>query len=299
MKIAVTGAFGYSGQEIAKVLLERGHELITLTNRRPENDPFAGKVAAFPLQFADRAALANSLGGVDVLINTYWVRFNHKNFNHEDAVKNSGILFETAKMAGIKRIVHTSIANPSENSPFEYYRGKARIEKKLFESDIPHTILRPTVIFGANDILLNNIAWTLRSFPVMGIFGDGCYRIRPIHVNDFAELAADSVEESGNLTINAVGPEDYQYRELVAKIAEIIGIKRTLIRIPKSFGYLVASAVGFYQKDRFLTWEEIGALMAGLLSTDGPGRGKIKLSEWCRENAATQGKKYASELARR
>ena len=64
-----------------------------------------------------------------MLYNTYWVRFNHPLFTHADAVRNTLTLFEAAKRAGVRRIVHVSITNPSEDSPLEYFRGKARLER--------------------------------------------------------------------------------------------------------------------------------------------------------------------------
>lgn len=184
------------------------------------------------------------MDGCDVLINTYWVRFNHKNFCHQSAVENTHRLFQAAKSVGIRRIVHVSIANPSSDSPFEYYRGKAKIEEDLRQSGIPHSILRPAVLFGAHDILINNIAWTLRHFPIVGYFGNGNYRIRPIHVEDFAELAVKNIYEQGNRVIDAVGPEDYPYKDLLKTVAQIIGKRNLLLPVPVFFGRLVASVIG-------------------------------------------------------
>lgn len=302
MKIAVTGAFGYSGQRIARLLLEQGHQVVTLTNTKPAIDPFSGQIQVFPLLFADPNALESALAGCEVFINTYWVRFNHHQFNHNEAVCNTGILFDVAKKAGICRIVHTSIANPSLNSPFEYYRGKARIEQMLQETGVKHTILRPTVIFGPNDILINNIAWTLRRFPIVGYFGKGDYHIRAIHVDDFTQLAVQSALKSShaeNAIIDAVGPEDYTYRELLHLIGKMIKRPRPIIRVPKIAGYLTAQLIGWYHRDVFLTWEEIGGLCANLLTTEGPATGSIRLSDWILKNADSLGQQYASELARR
>jgi NADH dehydrogenase len=75
MKIAVTGAFSYSGKYITKLLLDRGEEVITLTGHPNRPHPFGGKVKAFPLDF-DEASMSRSLQGVEVLVNTYWVRFD-------------------------------------------------------------------------------------------------------------------------------------------------------------------------------------------------------------------------------
>jgi uncharacterized protein YbjT (DUF2867 family) len=100
-------------------------------------------------------------------------------FNHADAIHNTLVLFNAAKAAGVRRIVHLSITNPSVTSPLEYFRGKAILEQALRELGIPYAILRPTVIFGKEDILMNNIAWVLRHMPFFGVFGDGTYRLQP------------------------------------------------------------------------------------------------------------------------
>lgn len=296
---AVTGAFGYSGKYIALRLLERGRRVVTLTNSPGRPHPFGDAVAVKPLAFSDPDGLARSLDGVSVLYNTYWVRFNHRLFSHADAVRDTLALFDAARRAGVRRIVHVSITNPSENSPFEYFRGKAVLEKALGQSGIPHGILRPAVLFGHEDILVNNIAWALRRFPVFGVFGDGRYRIQPIHVEDFADCAVALGESAEDRTVEATGPETFTYRELVAAVGEAIGVRRRIISLSPALGHLAGQVIGRVVGDVFITREEIGGLMADLLFVDAPPAGSTRLTEWARKNADTLGRRYASELARR
>ena len=296
---AVTGAFGYSGKYIAQKLLDRGHEVITLTNSPDRADPFEGQVKAFPFNFDKPEELTESLRGVSVLYNTYWVRFNHKMFQHADAVRNMITLFEAAKAAQVERIVHVSITNPSEDSPLEYFSGKARLERALKESGISYAILRPTVLFGKEDILINNIAWALRKLPVFGVFGDGRYRLQPIYVDDLAALAVEEGEKRDNVTINAIGPETFTYRELAKAISKAIGKRRPIVSVPPTFGYLTGWLLGKLLGDVMITREEVKGLMADLLYVDSPPTGTTSLTTWICENAETLGKKYASELARR
>ncbi len=104
--------------------------------------------------------------GATVLYNTYWVRFTKGRASFDQAVANTEILVRAAVEAGVRRFVHVSITNPSEESPLPYFRGKAVVERMLVESGLSHAILRPTVLFGREDILINNIAWLLRKLPV-------------------------------------------------------------------------------------------------------------------------------------
>lgn len=295
MRFAITGGFGYSGRFIARRLLAAGEEVITLTNSaRPEDAPV---LRAFPLRFDD--SLIASLSGVDVLINTYWVRFNHRTFSHQQAVAHSRRLFQAARHAGVRRIVHISITNPSKDSPLEYFSGKAQVEQDLIDTGLPHAILRPAVLFGGHDILINNLAWLLRRLPVFGIFGDGSCRLQPIHVEDLAALAVELACGTTNCVINAIGPETFTYRELVEQLAGIIGVHRPIIQVPPSLGYTAGWLIGRAVGDVTITRDEIAGLMANLLYVDAPPVGETRLTDWAAANADSLGKRYASELARR
>lgn len=296
---AVTGAYGYSGKYIAKRLLATGEEVITLTNSRPKANSFDGLVPAYPFNWDEPDKLVDSLRGVSVLYNTYWVRFNHKGFSHQMAVDNTLKLFDAAKKAGVERVVHVSITNPSEDSTLEYFHGKARLERALIESGLSYAILRPTVLFGKEDILINNIAWILRHLPIFGVFGNGDYRIQPIYVDDMALLAVEQGQQHQNTIINAIGPETFTYREMVKTIGEIIGKNRPIIAVPPFIGYLTGQVIGWLVNDVTITRPEIEGLMADLLYVDSPPAGQTRLTDWAREHADTLGEHYASELARR
>jgi uncharacterized protein YbjT (DUF2867 family) len=296
---AITGAFGYSGQYIARRLLDQGIAVRTLTNSPGRESDLRDRVEIHPLAFDDHERLVASLRGVEVLYNTYWVRFNHRLFKQRDAVQNTLRLFEAAKEAGVRRVVHVSITNPSEDSPLEYFSSKAVMEKGLVESGLSHAILRPTVLFGREDILINNIAFVLRRLPIFGMFGDGAYRLEPIHVDDLAKLAVEQAAENDNVVIDAIGPESFSYRELVETIGEIIGKSRPIVRVPIWFGLAVAKAMGLFVGDVIITRPEVDGLMADLLYTGSPPAGSTRLTDWARSHAEELGRRYASEVGRR
>jgi len=295
MKIAVTGAFSYSGKYITKRLLARGEEVITLTGHPNRPDPFAGKVKAYPLDF-DEASMTHSLQGVDVLVNTYWVRFDKGENTQPRAVENTRTLVNAAKAAGVKRIVHISITNPSAESHLPYFWGKAANEKAVIESGMSYAVLRPTVLVGDEDILINNIAFLLRRFPFFALPGDGSYKLQPVHVEDVADLAVEGVYRTDNYVIDAVGPDIFTFKEMVELIGEKIGAKRPLISIPPHLALLAAQFLSLFVNDVILTPEEVDGLMAGLLVSKEPPRGKTHLSEWLEKNKARVGTKYASEI---
>ncbi|MGA2233206.1 MAG: NAD-dependent epimerase/dehydratase family protein, partial [Tepidisphaeraceae bacterium] len=294
MKIAVTGAFGYSGRYIAQRLLDAGHSVITLTNSLRRENPFGDRVAAFPFNFDNRVALAESLAGVDALINTYWVRFDHALFTHDEAVANTKTLFAAAKRAGVRRIVHISITNPDLHSALPYFRGKAELELALQSLGVSHCILRPTVLFGREDILINNLAWGLRHLPVFAVFGAGDYRLQPIHVDDLAAACVDQAAGSENQIINAIGPETFSYRGLVETVRATLGLIRPILSLPPEIAYLGCRALGIFTRDVVITRQEIEGLMEDRLYVDAPPLGATSLTHWIKANRQTLGLHYTS-----
>lgn len=295
----ITGALGYTGKAVAERLISKGVPVRTLTNSPDRPNPFGSAIEVHPLTFDDVDVLTRSLDEVDVLYNTYWVRFNHKRFSFEQAVANTKTLFDAAKRAGVRRIVHVSILHADEADDLGYYKGKHELEDALRDTGIPHAIVRPGVLFGRRDILVNNIAWVLRHLPIFGCFGDGTYRLRPLHVDDMAELMIELSHGDDTMTIDAVGPECFTYIELVRTLADILQLKRRIIRINPMLGLAVSKLLNPFLKDVIITSEEIKGLTRGLLDSDEPAAGATKLTKWAAEHRDTLGHRYASELARR
>jgi NADH dehydrogenase len=299
MRMVVTGAFGYSGRYIARRLLGAGHSVLTLTNSLKRNNPFGGLVQAFPFHFSQPEFLRQTLQGADVLVNTYWVRFNHRLFNHDEAVANTKVLLQAAKDAGVRRIVHVSITNPDIHSDLPYFRGKAELESFLASLGVSYCILRPAVLFGKEDVLVNNIAWSLRHLPVFGVFGDGDYKLQPIYVDDLASAAVEKATGGKNEIINAIGPETFTYRELVETVRRLLGLKRLVAGVPPELGYWACRVTGLIVRDVIITREEIRGLMEGRLCVEAPPLGATKLTEWVERHKDTLGRHYTSEMARR
>jgi NADH dehydrogenase len=294
----VTGAFGFLGRHIAGLLLEQGKEVATLT-RSARPDPFGGRVSVHPLDFTQPKALVRFLRGAAVLYNTYWIRFPMGAMTFDQAVQNSRTLITAAVEAGVSRVVHVSITNPSEDSPFDYFRGKALVERALAESGLSHAILRPAMLVGDEGILVNNIAWALRRMSVFGLFGDGAYRLQPIFVKELAALAVQRGSTRQNVTVDAVGPETFTFRGLVEEIASAIGVRTAIVSMPTVLALATVRLLGKLVGDEIVTRDEMRAMMAGLLCTQSPPVGAMRLGDWLRENRDTLGREYMSERTRR
>jgi uncharacterized protein YbjT (DUF2867 family) len=295
---AVTGAFGFSGRHIAARLIADGYEVLNLTNHPPRPISLgASPTATAPLVF-DETVLAQSLYGVDTLFNTYWVRFSRGGTTHAAAVRNSLTLIEAARAAGVRRIVHVSIANPDASSKLPYYSGKAEVEKALAASGVGYAILRPAVLFGDEPILVNNIAWLLRRFPIFAIPGSGGYRIQPIHVADLADLAVQFAAQLGNVVADAAGPETFDFTEFVGLIRGSVGSRAPIVHGPPGLALFAATLLGWSLHDVLLTRDELDALMADLLVSHSPPLGRTSFTAWLTEASPWLGRSYLSEVKR-
>jgi uncharacterized protein YbjT (DUF2867 family) len=297
-RVAVTGAFGFTGRALATRLLDAGHEVVTLSRRSGTGDPLASRIAIRPLDAARPDALRVALVGVDVLYNTWWLRFPRDGATFEGLVASSAVLLAAARSAGVRRIVHVSVVGAAPDAETPYVRAKAALEAVVRSSGLEWTIVRPTLTFGPGDILINNLAWALRRLPVFGMPGFGRYRVQPVHVDDLARICVEAAGSAGGVTLDAAGPETFEYRELVALIRAAIGSRSVVVPMPGGLVLAAAWALGLAVRDVVLTRDEIRELTSSLLTSQEPARGEIRLSEWLDEHAPTLGRRWSSELAR-
>jgi uncharacterized protein YbjT (DUF2867 family) len=293
----VTGAFSYTGRHIAEALLARGRRVRTLSRRPAEpSHALAASIEVAPLQFDE--SLVPSLEGADTLYNTYWVRFERGTTTFDLAVENTAKLFAAAKRAGVRRIVHISVANPDLSSPFPYFTGKARTEEVLRKSGLSHAIVRPTLVFGEDDILVNNVAWGLRHVPLFLVVGDGGSMVQPVSVRDAASLCVDSGAREDDVVVDAAGPDRWAYEDFVRLIAHAVRARARIRRSSMTAALAAARLAGLLLRDVVVTRDELEALAAGLLVSHEQPLGSERFEPWLDANADRLGRQYTSELGR-
>ena len=294
----VTGSFGFIGRGITERLLALGQTVRTVTTHPDKPNPFGNEVEAFPYNFEYPRELEATLHGADVLFNTYWIRFEYGSMTFTRALHNTAALFDCARKAGVRKIVHIGVTGGSESSPLPYYRGKAAQERLLREAGVPYAVVRPTLVFGEGDILVNNIARLMRAFPVFPIFGDGRYEVQPVHVKDVADLAIRSVQAPDSTVIDAIGPERFIFKYFLQLIAKNIHPGMMFLPMPPAAGIALGWVIGRALGDVLLTTDELRGLMQELLTSTQTPYGKIVFSEWLAKNRETIGRTYASEIKR-
>ncbi len=295
---AVTGATSYTGRFIAERLVAMGRSVIDLTRSPQAPHPLGDSARSAALDFDHPDRLATTLEGVDTLYNTFWIRFERGPITYPWAVERSRILFGAAARAGVRRIVHISVINASHDAPTAYFRAKATVEDSLIGSGIPYGIVRPTVTFGPGDILLNNLAWTLRRLPAFGIPGDGRYPIQPVHIDDIADLAVRAGSLTEPMVADAAGPDTFTFREFVALVREAIGSRALIVPMPVGAALLAARLIGLVVRDEVLRRDEVTELESGLMRSTAPPTGTVRLADWLAANADSLGRRWSSELDR-
>ena len=264
----ITGAFSYTGRYVARRLLGEGVSVRTLTRSTGRESLFSGLVKAYPLDFSDPDGLRRSMEWAGVLYNTYWIRFGRGETTFDQAVENSKLLLSAAADAGVERVVDFSVANASAESRLPYFRGKGQVEEVLQDMGIPYAIIRPTLIFGEGDLLLNNMAWALRRFPVFPVFGRGDYQVPPVYAEDLAAQAIAAGYLIENFVADAAGPETFSFEGLLRLLAKAVDARVRLVHTPSSQGFAMTRLVGLLLRDVVLTRDEVDGLMAGLLTSD-------------------------------
>jgi NADH dehydrogenase len=299
MVALITGASGFIGGAVTRRLIDRA-EVRGLTSH-PLKDRFAGRVRAFAYAFDRDDAMADAFRGVDVFVNSYYIRFNYGGLSFDDAVQRSRTLIAHAQKAGVRRIVHVSVSNASESSELPYYRNKARIELLVRACGIEYAILRPALVVGDGDILVNNIAYFLRRLPVFTLFGDGAYRVQPMTVDAFADVAVEAIDGGHQDAIVPVaGPKDWRFVDMVRAIRQTVRSRALIVRAPAWTALAGLKVAGAILGDVVLTSDEIEGLTSGYLCANEPLRRGPDFAEWLADPAvgSSLGRRYESELRR-
>jgi NADH dehydrogenase len=295
---AVTGAYGFTGRAIAERLLAADRDVVTLTRRTLARDPLASRIVSASLDFARPDLIRDSLRGVDTLFNTYWLRFPRGAESFERAIVESTVLIGAAHEAGVRRLVHVSVVGADAAGPTPYVRSKGTFEDIVRRSRLEWSIVRPTLTYGPNDILVNNLAWALRRLPVYGMPGDGDYPIQPVHVDDVARLCIEAGDGPAEMTVDAAGPETFVYRDMVSIVRAAVRSRAIVLPMPAPVVLVAGRLLGLVVRDVVLTRDEIRELSSGWLSSSDPPLGRIDFREWVAANGPRLGRRWSSELAR-
>ena len=221
-------------------------------------------------------------------------------------IENAKTLVDCARDANVERYVYTSHTQSDVNCHIPYIAGKAKVEayvKQEFAGRFG--VVKPCTIFGDTpdeSIIINNIAYLLKTFPVLAIVGDGKYPLHPVHVEDMARLCIESGLDDhgeGEYDWDACNPETTNYIELLETTRDIIGAKTIFVKhVPKEVAYQCTKPINWWFKDILIDRTDIDLMTHHITCTHKEPLGKIKYSEWLERNKNELGNVYNNSLSR-
>ena len=238
--VTVFGASGFIGRNIVRELAKRGAR-VNAVCRDVEKAKFlkpmgvVGQITPMRADVTDAAAIARAVNGASIVINLVGILYPSGR-NTFDAVQGTapGLIAKAAKEVGAEAMVHVSAIGADANSSSKYARSKAEGEKAVRAAFPEATILRPSVVFGANDSFFNKFASVAQLSPVLPLIGGGETKFQPVYVDNVADavLAALDDPSAKGQTYELGGPTVYTFRELMEMTLAETNRKAALVSIP-------------------------------------------------------------------
>ncbi|WP_334064923.1 complex I NDUFA9 subunit family protein [Limimaricola cinnabarinus] len=251
--VTIFGGSGFLGRYISRRLAHQGWR-VRVACRRPEEALFVrtygvvGQVEPIFCNIRDDDSVRAALIGADAVVNCVGV-LAEKGRNTFHAVQEEGPerIARLAAEEGVARMVHVSAIGADEESPSEYARSKAAGEAGVLRHMPDAVILRPSILFGAEDAFFNRFASMAQVSPVIPVVGANT-KFQPVHVDDVAhaaELAATGKAAPGIYELG--GPDTHTFRELIVQMLRMIRRRRLVIGLPFGIGRLMAGIGGLVQ----------------------------------------------------
>lgn len=242
-KVLILGGTGFVGRHVCEQLTRLGIR-ITIVTRRARN---AAHIQMLPMvdvlegDVNDPATLARLVPGHDAVVNLVGVLHGSKARFERAHVTLPQSLAAAMKAAGVQRLVHISALGASDAASSRYQRSKAAGEAALRSAGLDLTVLRPSVVFGAEDSFLNLFAKLQQVFPILPLAGAGT-RFQPVWVGDLARAVVRCLQQPETIgqTYECVGPQVFTLKELVQLAGRLSGKPRRVIGLPMTVGYFQA-----------------------------------------------------------
>lgn len=245
--LLVLGGTGFLGRAVCEQLVERGGgaagKVVVPTRRIMRGRAIQLLPGVLPVEadIHDDETLARLVGGADAVINLVAQLHGSQAQFERVHVELPRRIARACQAAGVRRVIHVSALGVDADAPSRYLRSKARGEAVLRESGLDVTVLRPSVMFGADDRLLNLFARLQGLFPVIPLACADA-RFQPVWVEDVARaivLSLDRPQTIGQV-IECAGPRTMTLRELVALAGRLSGKPARIIALPEALGRLQA-----------------------------------------------------------
>ncbi|MBT9599217.1 MAG: complex I NDUFA9 subunit family protein [Vitreoscilla sp.] len=275
----VLGGTGFVGRALCEALSRPEHAdgpRLLVPSRRPAHGQLLRmlpRVDLIETDVHDDAALAGLVAGADAVVNLVAILHGSEAAFERVHVALPRRLAAACRAAGVRRVVHVSAIGATPDAPSRYLRSKARGEAVLREAGLDLTVLRPSVIFGASDRLLNLFASLQRFAPVVPLAGASA-RFQPVWVGDVAEALARCLEQPGTVgrTFECTGPEEMTLADLVRAAGRYAGHERPVVPLPDALARLQARLMEWAPGEPLMSRDNLDSMRMPNIATPGvPG----------------------------
>jgi uncharacterized protein YbjT (DUF2867 family) len=232
-RVTVFGGTGFLGRRIVRCLSSSG-AAVRAASRHPE--PAAGdNLEQIVADAHEESAVEAAIAGADGVVNSISLYAEHGGDTfHSVHVEAAARIARAARRAGVKRLVHLSGIGADAASPSPYIRSRGEGEAAVQAASPGAIIVRPAVMFAADDAFLTTILRLLRTLPAYPLFGDGRTRLQPVYADDVATAIARILRQPQKPypVYELAGPRIYAYEELLRAVARSAGLRPVLVRTP-------------------------------------------------------------------
>ena len=266
-KVLIFGGTGFVGTQVCEKLNQLSCRITVATRRSSSARHLTvlPMVTVAEINLDDAAALAALVAGHDAVVNLIAILHGSEEAFQKVHVQWPMALVRACRTAGVQRIVHISALGASTDSPSKYQRSKARGEAALLGSGLDVTVLRPSVIFGADDKFLNTFADLQQVFPVIPLAGSQA-RFQPVWVDDVASAVVLCLQELRTIgeIYEACGPEVFTLKQLVELAGQYAGVNRgrgrPVIGLPDALARVQAFVMELAPGDPVLSSDNLDAM---------------------------------------
>ena len=262
-KILILGGTGFVGRHLCEKLAEGDYRTTVLTRRRAN----AKHLQMLPMvdviegSAYDAAALTPLLAEHDAVVNLVAILHGSDAAFDKAHVQLPRTLVQACLAAGQRRIVHVSSLGADANAPSMYQRSKARGEAVLFGSGLDVSVMRPSVIFGAEDKFLNTFASLQKMFPFIPLAGSTA-KFQPVWVEDVASALVKCIEGISTIgkTFEACGPEIFTLKQLVQLAGQYSGHDKPVIGLPDALARIQAALMELAPGEPIMSRDNLDAM---------------------------------------